>query len=64
MPTLNIRDAEAADTELILHFIRELATDVVQVSNGRLKRFSGNWDYFIEKAGGGDERAALTDDIT
>ena len=40
-----------------VHFIRKLATDVVQVSNGRLKRFSGDWDYFIEKAGGGDERA-------
>jgi len=43
-----------------VHFIRQLATDVVYVAFGKLKRFSGNWEYFIEKAGGGDERAALT----
>ncbi len=47
-----------------VHFIKKLATDVVQVANGRLKRFSGDWDYFVDKSGGGDERAALTSDIT
>ena len=46
-----------------VHFIRKLATDVVHVANGKLKRFSGDWDYFIDKAGSGDERSALTDDI-
>ncbi|MDF1751382.1 MAG: ABC-F family ATP-binding cassette domain-containing protein [Verrucomicrobiales bacterium] len=43
-----------------IHFIKQLATDVVYVAFGKLKRFSGDWEYFIEKAGGGDERAALT----
>ncbi len=45
-----------------VHFIKELATDVVHVANGNAKRFHGDWDYFIEKSGAGDERAALTAD--
>lgn len=43
-----------------VHFIQQLATDVIHVAHGKLKRFSGDWDYFIEKSGAGDERAALT----
>ncbi|MAS94275.1 MAG: ABC transporter ATP-binding protein [Verrucomicrobiales bacterium] len=43
-----------------VHFIRKLATDVIHVNNGEAKRFHGDWDYFIEKRGGGDERGALT----
>ncbi len=43
-----------------VHFIQQLATDVIHVADGSLKRFSGDWDYFIEKSGAGDERAALT----
>ncbi len=45
-----------------VHFIKTLATDVIHVANGIAKRFHGNWDYFIEKSGAGDERAALTAD--
>ncbi len=43
-----------------VHFIKQLATDVIHVANGNAKRFHGDWDYFIEKSGAGDERAALT----
>jgi len=43
-----------------VHFIKKLATDVIHVNNGKLQRFHGDWDYFIEKSGAGDERAALT----
>lgn len=43
-----------------VHFIKKLATDVIHVANGEAKRFHGDWDYFIEKSGAGDERAALT----
>ncbi|NNE90957.1 MAG: ABC-F family ATP-binding cassette domain-containing protein [Verrucomicrobiales bacterium] len=43
-----------------VHFIRELATDVLHVNNGSVRRYHGDFDYFIEKSGGGDERAALT----
>ncbi|MGB0154624.1 MAG: ABC-F family ATP-binding cassette domain-containing protein [Verrucomicrobiales bacterium] len=45
-----------------VHFIKELATDVIHVANGNAKRYHGDWDYFIEKSGAGDERAALTAD--
>ncbi|MDA7922674.1 ATP-binding cassette domain-containing protein [Verrucomicrobiales bacterium] len=45
-----------------VHFIKTLATDVIHVANGIAKRFHGDWDYFIEKSGAGDERAALTAD--
>lgn len=44
-----------------VHFIKQLATDVIHVNNGEAKRFHGDWNYFIEKSGAGDERAALTD---
>ncbi len=43
-----------------VHFIKKLATDVIHVANGNAKRFHGDWDYFIEKSGAGNERAALT----
>ncbi|MEM7601884.1 MAG: ABC transporter ATP-binding protein, partial [Verrucomicrobiota bacterium] len=43
-----------------VHFIKKLAKDVIHVANGNAKRFHGDWDYFIEKSGAGDERAALT----
>jgi len=43
-----------------VHFIKKLATDVIHVAGGAAKRFHGGWDYFIEKSGAGDERAALT----
>ncbi len=43
-----------------VHFIQQLAKDVIHVADGKVKRFHGDWDYFIEKSGAGDERAALT----
>lgn len=43
-----------------VHFIKKLAKDVIHVANGHAKRFHGDWEYFIEKSGAGDERAALT----
>ncbi len=43
-----------------VHFIRKLATDVIHVNSGQLQRYHGDYDYFIEKSGSGDERAALT----
>ncbi|MCB1203158.1 MAG: ABC-F family ATP-binding cassette domain-containing protein [Verrucomicrobiae bacterium] len=43
-----------------VHFIKKLARDVIHVANGNARRFHGDWDYFIEKSGAGDERAALT----
>ena len=43
-----------------VHFIRKLATDVIHVNAGKLQRYHGDYDYFIEKSGAGDERAALT----
>ena len=43
-----------------VHFIKQLAKDVIHVNNGAATRFHGDWEYFIEKRGGGDEREALT----
>ncbi len=43
-----------------VHFIRKLATDVIHVNDGQLQRYHGDYNYFIEKSGAGDERAALT----
>ena len=43
-----------------VHFIRKLANDVIHVNAGQLQRYHGDYDYFIEKSGAGDERAALT----
>ena len=44
-----------------VHLIRELATDVIHVNDGQVRRYHGDYDYFLEKSGGGgDDRAALT----
>jgi ATP-binding cassette subfamily F protein 3 len=44
-----------------VHFIRRLATKVLHVNAGRVKAYSGGYDYFLEKTGAGDdERGALT----
>ncbi|MEI6350783.1 MAG: ABC-F family ATP-binding cassette domain-containing protein [Verrucomicrobiota bacterium] len=43
-----------------VHFIRKLATKVLHVSAGQLFPYPGGYDYFLEKSGAGDERAALT----
>jgi len=43
-----------------VHFIRAVARKVVHVESGRLTPYAGNYDYFLEKSGSGDARAALT----
>jgi len=43
-----------------VHFIREIATDVLHVNDGEVRRYHGDYDYFLEKSGAGNERAALT----
>jgi ATP-binding cassette subfamily F protein 3 len=45
-----------------IHFIRKLANKVLQVKNGQVIPFLGNYDYYLEKSGLGiiGERAALT----
>ncbi|MFT6618133.1 MAG: ATP-binding cassette subfamily F protein 3, partial [Limisphaerales bacterium] len=44
-----------------VHFIRKIAAKVIHVNEGRLKFYSGDYDYFLEKTGSAnDPRAALT----
>ena len=44
-----------------VHFIRRLATNVWHINNGDLKKYSGDYDYYLEKSGGiSDARAAIT----
>jgi ATP-binding cassette subfamily F protein 3 len=43
-----------------VHFIRKLATKVLHVNAGTVSPYPGGYDYFLEKSGVGDERAALT----
>ena len=45
-----------------IHFIRKLANKVLQVRNGQVIPFLGNYDYYLDKSGLGmiGERAALT----
>jgi len=44
-----------------VHFIKKLATRVLHVNAGRVISYPGNYDYFLEKIGAGDDpRAALT----
>jgi ATP-binding cassette subfamily F protein 3 len=44
-----------------VHFIRHLATKVLHVNAGQVKSYPGNYGYFLEKTGAGDDaRAALT----
>jgi ATP-binding cassette subfamily F protein 3 len=43
-----------------VHFIRKLANRVIHVNNGTTTTYSGGYDYFIEKSGASDDRAALT----
>ncbi len=37
-------------------FINSVATRVIHVENGRLTHYPGNYDYFLEKSGRGDDR--------
>jgi len=43
-----------------VHFIRKLGTKVLHVSNGKVRSYPGGYDYFLEKSGAIDDRAALT----
>ncbi len=44
-----------------VHFIRKLATSVWHINSGQLKKYAGDYDYYLEKSGGiSDARAAIT----
>ncbi|MBK1833945.1 ABC-F family ATP-binding cassette domain-containing protein [Roseibacillus ishigakijimensis] len=43
-----------------VHFIRSLAETTLHVNNGTLTRYAGGYDYFLEKSGLDDDRAAVT----
>ena len=43
-----------------VHFIRQLATKVLHVKDGKVSPYPGGYDYFLEKTAAGDERAAIT----
>jgi ATP-binding cassette subfamily F protein 3 len=45
-----------------VHFIRSLAETTVHVSGGKLTKYSGGYDYFLEKSGLNDDRSAVTAD--
>jgi ATP-binding cassette subfamily F protein 3 len=47
-----------------VHFIRQLAENVLHVHSGRLTPYAGNYDYYLEKSKSGDARAALTAGFT
>ncbi|MGH7959257.1 MAG: ABC transporter ATP-binding protein, partial [Opitutaceae bacterium] len=43
-----------------VHFIKELAQNVLHVHSGRLTPYAGDYDYYLDKSKAGDARAALT----
>jgi len=43
-----------------VHFIRNLAETVLHVDNGKLTRYAGGYDYYLEKSGLDDTRGAVT----
>jgi ATP-binding cassette subfamily F protein 3 len=43
-----------------VHFIRAIATSVLHISAGRLTRYAGNYDYYLDKSQAESARAALT----
>ncbi len=43
-----------------VHFIRSLAETTLHINNGAVTRYTGGYDYFIEKSGLEDDRAAVT----
>lgn len=45
-----------------VQFIRDLAVTTVHVNNGALTRYAGGYDYYMEKSGMQDDRAAITAD--
>jgi ATP-binding cassette subfamily F protein 3 len=42
-----------------VHFIRTLATKVLHINNGTVTPYAGGYDYYLEKSGIENERAAL-----
>ena len=47
-----------------VYFIRALAEQVLHVSGGRLTPYAGNYDYYLQKSGASNERAALSAGFT
>jgi ATP-binding cassette, subfamily F, member 3 len=47
-----------------VHFIRQLAQNVLHVHSGRLTSYAGDYDYYLEKSKASDARAALTAGFT
>src|SRR3954468_4568318 len=47
-----------------VHFIRQLAANVLHVHSGRLTPYAGDYDYYLEKSKASDARAALTAGFT
>ncbi|MFT4175999.1 MAG: ABC-F family ATP-binding cassette domain-containing protein [Luteolibacter sp.] len=43
-----------------VHFIRNLAETTLHVNNGTVTRYTGGYDYFLEKSGLDDDRSAVT----
>lgn len=43
-----------------VHFIRQLAETTLHINDGAVTRYTGGYDYFIEKSGLDDDRAAVT----
>lgn len=43
-----------------VHFIRNLAETTLHVDNGTVTRYTGGYDYFLEKSGLSDDRSAVT----
>ncbi|HEY2800207.1 MAG TPA: ABC-F family ATP-binding cassette domain-containing protein [Chthoniobacterales bacterium] len=43
-----------------VHFIRAIATSVLQINAGRLTPYAGDYQYYLDKSQASSERAALT----
>ena len=43
-----------------VHFIRNLAETTLHINNGTVTRYTGGYDYFLEKSGLNDDRGAVT----
>jgi len=43
-----------------VHFIRTLAETTLHINNGVVTKYSGGYDYFLEKSGLSDDRGAVT----
>ncbi|MFT5466058.1 MAG: ATP-binding cassette subfamily F protein 3 [Verrucomicrobiales bacterium] len=43
-----------------VYFIRSIAETVLHIDSGKITRYHGDYDYYLEKSGADSERAALT----